>query len=249
MTRAVIKLRSSINANHEVKLTMKSLRLNRVNHCVLVPDGKSYDGMLQKVKDFVTWGEIKTEVLTNMIIKRGRLTGGRPITNQYIKDNTKHDSMIKFAEAITTGAYMYKDLKDVKPLFRLHPPHRGFEGIKRSYNDRGSLGYRGEAINDLILRMLEPNMKPKVARISKKHVATVKVPATSTKKGSKEPAASDKTTKAAPVPKKAKTVEAKVPTTAKKAPVAKKAVASPKSEAEPKKAPVKKKAAPKEESK
>jgi len=260
MTRAVIRLRSSINANHEVKLTMQSLRLNRVNHCVLVPDGKSYDGMLQKAKDFITWGEIKTEVLTNMIIKRGKLTGGRPITNQYVKANTKHDSMIKFAEAITAGTYHYKDLKDVKPIFRLHPPQRGFEGIKRSYNDRGSLGYRGEAINDLILRMLEPHLKPKIAKISKKHVATIKTPGFSIKsakepvpspksakepalpaKGGKEPAPAKKA-KTEAVPKKA---EAKAP--AKKEPVAK--VATPKSGTEPKKVPAKKKAPAKEESK
>jgi large subunit ribosomal protein L30 len=245
MTRAVIRLRSSINANHEVKLTMQSLRLNRVNHCVLIPDGKTYDGMLQKIKDFVTWGEIKSDVLTNMIIKRGKLTGGRPITNQYIKDNTKHDSLIKFAEAVTAGAYKYKDLKDVKPIFRLHPPHRGFEGIKRSYNDTGSLGYRGEAINDLILKMLDPHVKTKVTKISKKQVATVKVPGF---KGTKEPAA--KITKAAPVPapKKAKIAVAKAPAAAKKEPAAKKP-AAPKTEAEPKKAPAKKKVPVKEESK
>jgi len=42
----------------------------------------------------------------------------------------------------------------VKPVFRLHPPKGGFKGtIRRPYKSGGELGYRGAAINDLILRM------------------------------------------------------------------------------------------------
>ncbi len=217
MTRAVIRIRSDINARHDIKLTLKSLRLTRVNHCVLVPDEKSYDGMLQKAKDYITWGEIKTEVLTNMIIKRGRLTGNRPITNQYIKENTKHDSLIKFAEAIVGGNVKYAALKDVKPIFRLHPPHRGFESVKRSFHDRGSLGYRGEAINDLILRMLSPP-KEKAKPEPEKPKAVTKAPA------SKVPAKSAPTKKEAAKPAPAKKEAApKTKPAAKKAPAKKEA--------------------------
>ena len=60
--RATIRLRSDINANIEVKDTLKHLRLNKINHCVLIPESKVYDGMLFKVKDYVTWGEVKPEV-------------------------------------------------------------------------------------------------------------------------------------------------------------------------------------------
>jgi large subunit ribosomal protein L30 len=203
MTRAVIRLRSSIKAHREVKDTLVHLRLNKVNHCVLIPDGKTYDGMLQKVKDYVTWGEIKPDVLTNMIIKRGRLSGERPITNQYIKDNTKHESLLKFAESVASGSFKYSDLKEVKPVFRLHPPKQGFEGIKRSFRDRGALGYRGEAINNLILKMLDtPSAKKKAAAPEKKAAAG-------------KPAAAPKAK--APAPKKE---EAAAP---KKAPAKKKA--------------------------
>lgn len=228
MTRAVIRLRSTIKANHEVKETLTYLRLNKVNHCVLVPDGRTFDGMLQKVKDFVTWGEIKQDVLTNMLIKRGRLYGELPITNQYIKENTNHESMVKFVEAIISGTYKYSDLKDVKPVFRLHPPRQGFEGIKRSYRDHGSLGYRGDAINILILKMLDTaSLAPKEPKAKDAKPAVPPAPA-----------------KKAPAPKAAEPVK----TPAKK-------VAVPKA-AEPKKAPakkavtpVKKKTTPKEGSK
>ena len=231
MIRAVIRLRSTINANPDVRKTLESLRLDRVNHCVLIPDSKTYNGMLQAAKDYITWGEIKPEVLTNMIIKRGRLEGGQPITNQYIKENTKHDSLIKFAEAVTSGTYKYADLKEVKPIFRLHPPRQGFISIKRSFNDCGDLGYRGEAINDLILKMLDNPVPKKAEAPVKKTVPAA--PAIPVKK-------------AAPAPKKAEAA----PVAEKKAvakPVAKKPAEKPTEV--PKKAPVKKAVPPKEVSK
>ena len=43
----------------------------------------------------------------------------------------------------------------MKPVFRLHPPRKGYEGIRHSVNEGGSLGYRGEAINDLAKRMAQ----------------------------------------------------------------------------------------------
>ncbi|MFO7619272.1 MAG: 50S ribosomal protein L30 [Thermoplasmata archaeon] len=213
-TRAVIRLRSSIKAHREVKDTLHHLRLNKVNHCVLIPVGKTYDGMLQKVKDYVTWGEIKPDVLTNMIIKRGKLVGEHPITNQYVKDNTKHESLLKFSEAVASGTFKFSDLKDVKPVFRLHPPIQGFEGIKRSYRDRGSLGYRGAAINDLILKMLDT---PKTKPVPEKSKPVKPQPAAHAKKA---PAKAKK----APVEKTAEAAPKKAPAKA-KAPVEKKAPA------------------------
>ena len=189
--RAVIRLRSSINANREVKETLQHLRLNKVNHCVLMPEGKTFDGMLQKVKDYVTWGELKPEVLTNMLIKRGRLTGNRKLDNKYVKDNSEFPSMVKYAEAIISGKANYSDMKDVQPVFRLHPPLKGHAGIKKSFKVGGDLGYRGDDINELILKMLGPKQELKTVtekKDEKKAAPKKKAPA-------KKPAAKKKEAK------------------------------------------------------
>ena len=36
---------------------------------------------------------------------------------------------------------------------RMHPPRKGYRGIKQSYKAGGDLGYRGKEINSLIKRM------------------------------------------------------------------------------------------------
>jgi large subunit ribosomal protein L30 len=42
----------------------------------------------------------------------------------------------------------------VKPVLRLHPPIKGYEGVKRSFSEGGALGYRGKEIEKLIQRMI-----------------------------------------------------------------------------------------------
>ena len=201
--RAAIRLRSSINAHIEVKDTFRHLRLNKINHCVLIPEGNTYDGMLHKVKDYITWGEVKPDVLTNMIIKRGRLTGNRKFDNKYIKENTKSESMVKYAEAIISGKEVYSELKDVQPVFRLHPPIKGHKAIKKAFNQGGDLGYRKEDINNLILKMLGPmpalptGKKPKTAEAKK---APAKAPA---KKAAEKKAPVKKAAAKKPAEKKA----------------------------------------------
>jgi len=46
-----------------------------------------------------------------------------------------------------------RDVPGLKPLFRLHPPRKGYEGIKRSFKEGGALGYRADKINALLRRM------------------------------------------------------------------------------------------------
>lgn len=154
MSYAAVRVRGTVNVRGDIKDTLKMLRLNRVNHCVIVPKDPSMEGMLRKTKDYITWGEPKPETLAKLILKRSRLENGKKVTDSYIKKNTKFRSIIAFAKAVCDGKERFSDLKSIKPVIRLHPPIKGYEGIKRSFVEGGALGYRGEKINDLIERMI-----------------------------------------------------------------------------------------------
>ncbi len=153
---AVIRVRGRTGVRKEIVDTLRMLRLTRVNHCVLIPDTPSYRGMLQKVKDYVTWGEINEETLARLIRYRGRLIGDKEITDEYIQESMGFETIEDLAKAIVEGKVLYKDIPNVKPVFRLHPPLKGWEKTKRHYTEGGALGYRGDKINELILRMLGP---------------------------------------------------------------------------------------------
>jgi large subunit ribosomal protein L30 len=154
MAYAVIRVRGQADVNYNISYTMDILGINRVNHCVIVPENPSTKGMLQKVKDYCTYGEVSEETVAAMIRARGKLTGDRDITDDYLKKNTEFATIDELAKAIIENDCRMKDVEGAKPVFRLHPPVKGYEGNKRSYQNGGALGYRGEAINDLINRML-----------------------------------------------------------------------------------------------
>lgn len=155
MVLAVIRVRGTLRIKPDIKETLKLLRLNQVNHCVVIPETKEYKGMLQKSKDYITWGEIDQETLQALIKSRGRIDGDTPLTDDFIKAKSSFKGMDDLAEAIMNGKLNYKDVEGVKPIFRLAPPVKGgYEGIKRSHQVGGALGYRGEKINALISRMI-----------------------------------------------------------------------------------------------
>lgn len=149
---AVIRVRGSVGVRKDIKDTLAMLRLHRINHAVLVEETPDYKGMLQKAKDYITWGEIDKETLASMIKKRGRLPGNKKITREHIKDKG-YSTFKELAEAIIKGETKLENL-DIKPVFRLQPPRKGYESVKKSFKEGGSLGYRADKINELIQRMI-----------------------------------------------------------------------------------------------
>jgi large subunit ribosomal protein L30 len=154
MVYAVIRVRGHPDVKGDISRTMDLLRLTRVNHCVLVPEDAVTKGMLIKAKDYITWGEITSDTVQKLIEARGRLMGDRTIDDEYLKENSDFSSISDLAKGVADGTVRYADLLEVKPLFRLSPPVKGYEGNKRSFKSGGALGYRGEAINELIQKML-----------------------------------------------------------------------------------------------
>jgi large subunit ribosomal protein L30 len=151
----VVRIRGDVDVRDEIRQTLKMLRLHKVNHATLIDGVESYLGMLQKVKDYATWGEIDVDTMEKLLSKRGRVTGNKCVDDKYMKDNSKFTTIRKFAEALVASKATTDDVRGLKPVFRLHPAKGGFDGKKKlSFNVGGELGYRGKKINDLIAKMV-----------------------------------------------------------------------------------------------
>lgn len=149
-----IRVRGVSDISQEVKDTFKMLRLTRNCHATLIDDRPSSAGMLQKAQNWVTWGEISKENVALLLKERGRLVGDKKLTDEYAQERG-YKSLGDLAGAVHKLEVEYNRLPKVKPVFRLHPPKKGFKGkVKRSFAAGGVTGYRGEAINDLIKRMV-----------------------------------------------------------------------------------------------
>ena len=150
---AVVRVRGTINVRKNIEDTLRMLNLERNCHATLIDDRPSFLGMLRKTQNVVTWGEVSKETIALLLRKRGRTVGNRKLTDEYVK-KIGYDSIDALAEAIYNLKVELKDLPGVKPVFRLHPPRKGYKGtVKKGYSTGGETGYRGEAINELIRRM------------------------------------------------------------------------------------------------
>lgn len=151
---AVVRVRGDVGLHPDIRKTFDLLRLRKKHACVVV-NFENARTMLNKVKDFTTFGEIDKETLVKLLRIRGRIAGNKPITEEFLKDKTKYD-FDELAEAILDGKVSLNQIPGFKPFFRLQPPAGGFErsGIKRGYGEGGVLGYRAKAINKLLEKMI-----------------------------------------------------------------------------------------------
>jgi large subunit ribosomal protein L30 len=136
---AIIRIKGSVNVRKEIEETLYRLRLRKKFSCVVVNNSKEINGMIKIVKNHVTFGEIDEKTLEDLVEKRGRKIGDK---------NVKKEEVKKIVDEINSN-----EIKTIKPFFRLHPPIKGFKGVKQHY-PKGDLGNRKEKINDLIKRML-----------------------------------------------------------------------------------------------
>lgn len=137
---AVVLVRGLAKTPNTIKRALALLNISRKNECVLLDNNPVNKGMINKVKDYVAWGEVSEQTIKELVEKRGRLFQGR--------------------EEDRKGKYKYNYLeyggKKYRKSFHLNPPQKGFgrKGIKMAFKVGGALGYRGEKMNDLIVRMI-----------------------------------------------------------------------------------------------
>ena len=67
---AIILIRGLQSANKEIKDTLKMLNIHKRNVCVVVDNAKNFLGMINKVRNYVTYGEINEETL-KLLKKKG----------------------------------------------------------------------------------------------------------------------------------------------------------------------------------
>jgi large subunit ribosomal protein L30 len=152
----IIRVRGPIKVNKDIEHTMCLLNLTRANHCVIYPENEKIKGMINKVRGYVTYGEINNEILKKLLLKRGKVYSKEGKLNNF-KDLYKDKE--KEIDSIVEDLLNYKkNISDInlKPVFRLKPPSKGYDkkGIKKTFKEGGVLGYRSNKINELLKKML-----------------------------------------------------------------------------------------------
>ena len=92
-TIAILRIRGLVRIDRDVQDTLRFLSLNQKNSCSLHKMSPSLLGMLKKVKDYATWGEVDSSVVDALFDKRGEEYQGK------LKDaNSKIDYTSRYVE-------------------------------------------------------------------------------------------------------------------------------------------------------
>ena len=141
-----------VNIPHWAKTTLDGLNLDRRFRATIVPETPESLGMLRRVKDIVAWTKTDSAMVRELLEKRGRKDGYKPISNTDLPKEYK--SMDELASALAENKTTMSKIEGLKPWFALNPPRGGFKRkTKTQYAQQGVLGEDAE-LAEIVKRML-----------------------------------------------------------------------------------------------
>lgn len=139
----IVRVRGTRKMPPKIKFTLDLLNLNKPNHCVVVEDNPAIMGMVNIIRDYVAFGNADENLIFNLLMKRAEKG------SILFKKLKKKEEIMHIAKEILNGK---KITEFVDPVFRLHPPRKGYKNIKKAYPE-GDLGKRDD-IASLVKRMM-----------------------------------------------------------------------------------------------
>ena len=152
MAYLVVRIKGTVNIPQWAKTTLDGLNLDRRFRATIVPESDEYLGMLRRVKEEVAWTKADAGIVKELLEKRGRKTGYKPISKSDLPKEYKN--IEDLATAIAGDKVAMSKLEGIKPWFALGPPRGGFKRkTKTQYAQDGVLGEDGE-LTEIVKRML-----------------------------------------------------------------------------------------------
>lgn len=157
----VIRVLGTYGVAPKVRKILQLLRLLQINNGVFLRVNKATVNMLVRVAPYVTWGAPSVKTVSDLIYARGfaRVHGQRiPITNNALVNKQLGAFNIKCVEdvihEIATCGKQFKRVNTWLNVFKLNTPTGGWVAKKINYVEGGDAGFRGDAINALLAKML-----------------------------------------------------------------------------------------------
>lgn len=152
MAYLVVRIKGTVNIPQQAKKTLDGLNLDKRFRATIVPESTEYLGMLRRVKEEVAWTKADTSIVKELLEKRGRKTGYKPLTKPDLPK--EYNNIDELAAAIAENKVTMSKLAGIKPWFALNPPKGGFKRkTKTQYAQDGILGEDGE-LAEIVKRML-----------------------------------------------------------------------------------------------
>ncbi|MGA9843794.1 MAG: 50S ribosomal protein L30 [Nitrososphaeraceae archaeon] len=151
MAYLVVRIKGTVNVPYWANSTLEYLNLGKKFNATIVPENKQSLGMLRKVKDIVAWCSADPETVLQLLSKRGRRLGNKPINEKDLPQN--YSNLQELARDLAEDRITISKL-NFRPWFALNPPRGGFKkSTKKQYTQNGILGEDKDLIS-IVERMI-----------------------------------------------------------------------------------------------
>jgi large subunit ribosomal protein L30 len=131
---------------------LDNLNLDKRFRATVIPENPESLGMLRKVKEMVAWTSADAPIIKELLEKRGKKIGFKPITNSDLPEG--YNTIEELASAIADNKITLSKIRSIKPWFALNSPRGGFKRkTKTQYSQDGILG-EDKGLADIVKRML-----------------------------------------------------------------------------------------------
>jgi large subunit ribosomal protein L30 len=152
MAYLVVRIRGTVNIPYWADNTLDNLNLEKRFRATVIPENPESLGMLRKVKEMVAWTSADATIIKELLEKRGKKTGFKPITNSDLPEG--YNTIEELASAIADNKITLSKIRSIKPWFALNSPRGGFKRkTKTQYSQDGILG-EDKGLADIVKRML-----------------------------------------------------------------------------------------------
>jgi len=149
----VVNLHGQINSSVPVRKALNELWVAKKFSASVVTDDPPTLGMLRLCKDYVAWCPVDEGLLTDLLRKRGMVSGTRSLDAATLKELgcKRHEDL---AAKMVKEQVRLSALDGVLPYFRLAPPKGGFKmSLRRQATERGLLG-NNPKLDAIVRRMI-----------------------------------------------------------------------------------------------
>ena len=152
MAYLVVRMRGTVNVPYWANTTLEGLNLSKKFRATIVPESTEYAGMLNRIRQLVTWCRVDNETVKDLLDRKGRKTSSQPLKESDLPGD--YDNLDKLASDIANDSVVLSKLNGIKPWFALSPPRGGFKkSVKKQTTQNGILG-ENKLLIDLVKKMM-----------------------------------------------------------------------------------------------
>ena len=133
MAYLVVRMRGTVNVPYWANTTLESLNLAKKFRATIVPESTEYSGMLNRIRQLVTWCRVDNETVKDLLDKKGRKTASQSLKESDLPK--EYSNLDKLASDIANDAVVSLQTQRYKTMVCIESTSRWVQEVCQEANN------------------------------------------------------------------------------------------------------------------